>query len=438
MIPIFSDGAKNRLVIADGDPTVVARARASRGGVADYSSVPVDWGILGLEPIPCDLTQYRGLDYVDRDAKGQQRKCPFAPGREDGTTEEYARFEDGVLITYPVRTDVPYDEDPRPTTYPGLSTWPGSNWETRAIDNMYPTFDQQNIRGEGKPRYSTRETVLLSGSMRVMDAVGKDIMILEARHHISPMVDRYQTLRLHQLMAEMETGKPHVRWVLNGQNYSGLPVKARDEFGDRREYYTHANWAERSGASGIHRHGRVISYCILPGDIEESYQRVESAAQDGGYQWMFKPILDEGSLTISQGEHFALLADPAPKHSGGLRVISRNGHRNILDLLDPELREFGALMQQGELLLQLAYGGVPYNVYMRQIFKGDINRYPSYVLNARLDPRGPRNGTHALIEHGGGTICITEDPFDVAPFMRYLTAEAEKLGHPIGLEAVSV
>jgi hypothetical protein len=153
---------------------------------------------------------------------------------------------------------------------------------------------------------------------------------------------------------------------------------------------------------------------------------------------MFKPILDDGSLTISQGEHFALLADPSPKHTGGLRVISRNGHKSILDLSDPELREFGALMQQGELLLQLAYGGVPYNVYLRQIFKEDISRYPSYVLNARLDPRGPRNGIHALIEHGGGTICITEDPFDVAPFMRYLTSEAEKLGHPIGLEAVSV
>ncbi len=286
-------------------------------------------------------------------------------------------------------------------------------WEMRVIDNKYPIFDEKDIfTHEEYTVFVQRDDVFVE-----RDAMGRDMLVIMSPYHIAPPsgMDYFNVLRLEQRITELELEKLHVEYVHIGRNSAGLPRKKKEKISGN-EYYDMDD-KMYSGASQEHPHERIISVPFVPRLILESYEKVENMARNNGHQHLFQRLLDSGGYTIEQGKRFALLADPTPKHTGGLVIAAYNAH-NITELGECDLHELASMLMLGEQLLNIAYDGPPMTNYYRQSFRDCVTRFPDYVMNVRIVPRDPyKNGVHATVEEGMHLYVLTSDPQEVRDFM---------------------
>lgn len=377
----------------EGEAALIAVAR-SRRIESDYKDLSC---LFDMEPYKCDAQTFLGLPLIDA-------PCVFAPGKEDRTCREYLRYENDLLKTF------------NPYTFPGDDrgeSWPGSNWSARAMDNKFPMADEGVPMTEnGIPIEGVRyrpEYIINDGFVTDRHAVGKDYIILLSPFHIfAPRsIDHFKNLQLAQLLTERELRKGQ-QYVVIGRNSPGLPVKKKEPFSGR-EYYTFEDSKQLGAASRVHPHDRVVSLRVLPDYMQNSYEKVENRSRENGNAWLYQPLIESDDLTIKKGKYFVLLANPVPKHNGGLVIAARSA-RNILELDDGQLKELGDTMKYAEELIDMMFGFPPFTVYFKQIFVRD---YPHYVLNVRFEPRGPNNGVPGFFEYGTGISGITLEPKEV-------------------------
>ncbi len=391
---------KNIIVDSPEGTNVIAQARSSRPGFKSTDSFFLDRLHEGI--CDCGVKSYQGFPII-------LQNCQLAPGREQETTEEYARVVDGKII---VHNNPVWEESFDP------------NWQLRVIDNKYPTFDERDIFSDTTYTLEAyHEGVLLQ-----RDAKGKDIMVITSPHHTSPPenTDYSHILQLESIFIEKELAKDHVQYVHIGRNFVGLPRRKKEPISGN-EYYTLEDGVV-AGASLEHPHERIISMSIVPHVLLDSYRKVEEAASNNGKKWLYQELLDGGKLTIAEGKNFALLADPQPKHTGGLVVVAYKA-QNITELNDDELNELGFMLRIGEQILNVMYDGPPLTTFFRQVFRKHKDEFPSYLMSVRLYPRDPRkNGVHATLEEGTHIYVITRSPESLAETARdlrkkYLTKE---------------
>lgn len=310
----------------------------------------------------------------------------------------------------------------------------------------------------------------------VGDARGRCVVFVESPHHIvsSQDIDYYKALKLQQLFTRREMQEPDIVFVSLGKNYAGLPKKTPDQrtmynltrglevllegstkflkyliggdgflgalieswerdgphfmelvnadpkkgremaaleiynaHFDGKESYYDATSGKGSGATQMHPHSQGISSTFLPTQMEMEYERVEANAP------FYSDLIKEGIFNIEKRENFVLLADPAPRHSGGLIIVARE-FRNILEMEDGHLAELGDLMRLAQGLLDVKYGAIPSNYFHKQIFNGN---FPSYRFNTRFDPKTSQWG---FLERGFDVVGVSENPLDVARNMEEL------------------
>jgi galactose-1-phosphate uridylyltransferase len=206
-----------------------------------------------------------------------------------------------------------------------------------------------------------------------------------------------------------ELEKDHVQYVTVFRNNSGFPVRfvvPREIAPEQIIYYIFEG--EKSGASQIHPHERIVSIREVPEKIEHSYQKVEEKMRnDRNGHYLYQKLIESGELTLKEGVDAALIVDPVPSHVGGLVVISRSAG-SLLEMSDRQRDEFADLVQLGQTLADVYSGGQPSNSYLRQIFeKGEYReKYPHYRLHARIEPRV---NIHAGFERAFGIPVITTE-----------------------------
>jgi len=430
---------------------LVSLKRAGRGGLVEAVEKRVEeMRYFDIPAYPCGASEFLYLPYFEA------KPCAFREGNEPDTTREYARVNNHgsrELIVHPEYV------------FPGK---PG--WAIRVMDNKYPLTDKVDF----VTNHAYDSHRLSDGFIEMMDARGKDYVIVSSPHHIvtANRIDFENIALLEQIFTKRELEDPDILYVCVGSNNAGLPRKILPPFmrdvhldalirymakleevaskngGIPKEAEGIAEESKKtldillrnsngyyesigiiSGASQAHVHKRVLSLPIHPPWIEEGYIRTEQKATTNGRASFYDYVKKE-ELLIEEGKYFALIADPVPEFSGGLLVIARD-RQNIVEMDRAELAELGSLRKLGRVMHEILYGGLPSNDYMIQTFKEDCLKYPNTRFNLSLVPR---KSVQAFLELGTKIVGLDGDSKELASTMRYLK---ERISHKIyqsGLE----
>ena len=411
---------------------ILARNRANRGGLIEAIERRIEeTGYFDIKPVDCGGLEFYGAPYRE------EKECVFGPGREAKTTREYAQVNHaGDIIVHPTYI------------FPGESGWEGSPWLMRVLDNKFPLVDRIDFFSGLVYDASRRH----EGLVEMMEAKGKDFVIVLNPHHIVPAhsIDFVKLAILEKTFAERELEDPDVKYVCIGSNNAGLPQKKfleQDVAQSLDILLKHINGDDsvspevqesvqtlmryskgyyksdgaQSGTSQLHLHGRVISFPLLPPWIKEGYERTEENARQNGANTFLDYCLSHG-LLIDKGKYFSMVADPVPEFNGGLLIIANERH-NITKMDDGELRELAEMRKAGRVMHEILFSGIPSNDYMIQTFGSMTSEYPNTRFSLALVPRG---NVQAFVELGTKIVGLTTDPRSMAEAMIHLKEKYPK------------